>query len=97
MACAPSRAETSLPACEKRNMLSMNKQHVGPGRVAEVFGHGQGRKGYAQAAPGGSFICPKTMQVCVDHISAGVANFGMLHFQPQVVAFAGPLANSGEH
>ncbi len=28
---------------------------------------------------------------------AGVADLGLLHFQPEVVAFAGPLADAGEH
>ena len=48
-------------------------------------------------APGGSFIWPKTMAVCVDDRAAGVADLGFLHFQPEVVALAGPLADAGEH
>ena len=33
----------------------------------------------------------------VDHAAARGADLGMLHFQPQVVALAGPLAHAGEH
>ena len=40
------------------------QQHVGPGRVAEVFGHGQAGEATRKRTPGGSFIWPKTMQVC---------------------------------
>ena len=29
--------------------------------------------------------------------AAGVADLGLLHFQPEVVPFAGPLADAGEH
>ena len=48
-------------------------------------------------APGGSFIWPNTMAVCSMTRAAGVADFGLLHFQPEVVAFAGPLADAGEY
>ena len=47
-------------------------------------------------APGGSFIWPKTMHGLVDDVLAGVADLGLLHFQPEVVAFAGALADAGE-
>ena len=47
-------------------------------------------------APGGSFIWPKTMAVCAMTDSAGVADLGLLHFEPEVVALAGPLADAGE-
>ena len=31
-----------------------------------------------------------------EHVAAGVADLGVLHFQPQVVALAGALAHAGE-
>ena len=48
-------------------------------------------------APGGSFIWPNTIAVCSMTDAAGRADLGFLHFQPEVVAFAGPLADAGEH
>ena len=48
-------------------------------------------------APGGSFIWPKTMQVCSMTLRPVLPIFGFLHFEPEVVAFAGPLADAGEH
>ena len=47
-------------------------------------------------APGGSFICPNTRHGMVEDRVVGRRNLGPLHFEPQVVAFAGPLADAGE-
>ena len=73
------------------------QQRVGAGRIAELLGHRQRRQGHAQPAPGGSFIWPKTIAGLIDDALAGVADLGFLHFQPQVVAFAGAFADAGEH
>ena len=48
-------------------------------------------------APGGSFIWPNTMHVWSMTLRPVSPIFGFLHFQPQVGAFAGPLADAGEH
>ena len=48
-------------------------------------------------APGGSFIWPNTMAVCVMTERSVVADLGLLHFEPEVVAFARPLADAGKH
>ena len=37
------------------------------------------------------------MAVCVDDRPAGLADLGFLHFEPEVVAFAGAFADAGEH
>ena len=47
-------------------------------------------------APGGSFIWPKHHGRLLDDRLAGLADLGLLHFQPEVVALAGPLADAGE-
>src|SRR5262249_23100732 len=40
---------------------------------------------------------PETHDRAVDDRLAGAADLGFLHFQPQVVAFAGALAHAGEN
>ena len=67
-----------------------------PGRVAEVLGHGQGRQGDAQTGAGRLVHLAEDHARLVDDAAAGVADLGLLHFQPQVVALAGPLADAGE-
>ena len=72
------------------------QQHVGAGRVAEIFGHRQGRKGHAQTGAGRLVHLAEDHARLLDDAAAGIADLGLLHFQPQVVALAGPLADAGE-
>jgi hypothetical protein len=92
----PSNAETSLPAWEKRKMLSMNSSVSVPVRVAEVLGHRQGRQGDAQTGARRFVHLAEHHAGLLDHAAAGVADLGFLHFQPEVVPFAGPFAHAGE-
>ena len=59
----PSSAETSLPACEKRKMLSMNSSVSAPVESRKYSAMVRADKATRRRAPGGSFIWPKTMQV----------------------------------
>ena len=77
-------------------MLSMNKSTSVPVESRKYSAMVRADRATRRRAPGGSFIWPKTMQVCDEHVAAGVADLGVLHFQPQVVALAGPLADAGE-
>ena len=72
------------------------QEDVGAGRVAEVFGYGQGRQGDAQAGPGGLVHLAEDHAGLREDVAAGIADLGLLHFQPEVVALAGPLADAGE-
>ncbi len=73
------------------------QQRVGTGRVAEVFGHGQRREGHAQTGTRRLVHLAEDHAGLLDHAAAGVADLGLLHFEPEVGSFAGPLADAGEH
>ncbi len=60
----PNKADTSLPACEKRKMLSMNSSVSAPVVSRKNSAMVRADKATRKRAPGGSFIWPKTMQVC---------------------------------
>ena len=81
---------------EAENVVD-EQQHVGAGGVAEILGHRQGRQGHAQPRPGRFVHLTEHHAGLLDHVAARVADLGLLHFQPEVVAFAGPLADAGEH
>ena len=72
------------------------EQRVGAGLVAEVLGHGQRREGDAEAGAGRLVHLAEDHDGLVDDALAGVADLGLLHFQPEVVALAGALADAGE-
>ena len=73
------------------------QQRVGAGRVAEIFGHGQGRQRHPQTGAGRLVHLAEHHAGLLDDAAAGVADLGFLHFQPQVGSFAGSLADAGEH
>ena len=73
------------------------QQRVGPGRVAEPLAHGQGRQGHAQTGAGRLVHLAEHHGRLRDDRAVGLADLGFLHFQPEVVAFAGALADAGEH
>ena len=73
------------------------QQRVGPGRVAEPLAHGQGRQGDAEAGAGRLVHLAEDHGRLRDDRAVGLADLGFLHFQPEVVAFAGALADAGEH
>ena len=60
----PNRADTSLPACEKRKMLSMNSSVSVPVVSRKYSAMVRADRATRRRAPGGSFIWPKTMHVC---------------------------------
>ena len=73
------------------------QQRVGAGLVAEVFGHREGREGHAKPGAGRLVHLAEHHARLVDDAAARVADLGFLHFEPQARAFAGPLADAGEH
>ena len=75
------------------------QQRVGPGGggVAEVFGHGEGREGDAETGSWRLIHLPEHHACLVDNAAAGVADFGLLHFQPEIGSFAGSLPHPGKH
>ena len=93
----PSSADTSLPACEKRKMLSTNSSVSAPVLIAEILGHRQRRERHAKTGARRLVHLAEHHAGLVDDAAAGVADLGFLHFEPQVGAFAGPLADAGEH
>ena len=72
------------------------QQRVGAGFIAEILGHGQGREGHAETRAGRLVHLAEDHDGLVDDALAGVADLGVLHFQPEVVAFAGAFADAGE-
>ena len=73
------------------------QQRVGAGLVAEVLGHREGREGDAEAGSGRLVHLAEHHARLIDNAAARVADFGFLHFEPEARAFAGPLADAGEH
>ena len=59
----PNKADTSLPACEKRKMLSMNSSVSAPVLSRKYSAIVRAERATRSRAPGGSFIWPNTMQV----------------------------------
>ena len=96
-ACGRAGRTLREPACEKRKMLSMNSSVSAPVVSRKYSAIVRADRATRRRAPGGSFIWPKTMHGLVDDAAAGVADLGFLHFEPEVGAFAGPLADAGEH
>ncbi len=70
-------------------MLSTKKRTSCPSWLTEVLGDGQTREGDAGAGSGG------LVHLAVDQ-GGLVENAGLHHFVPEVVPFAGTLANPGE-
>ena len=74
----------------------MNRSVSAPVSIAEIFGHGQGRQGDAEERTGRFVHLAEDHDGLIDDVLAGVADLGFLHFQPEVVAFAGSFADAGE-
>ena len=81
---------------EAENVVD-EEQHVQAFFIAEIFGHRQAGQSHAQARAG------RLGHLAVDQRRARFFRIarddhaGLLHFQPEVVAFAGALAHAGEH
>ena len=72
------------------------EQRVGAGLVAEVLGHGERRERDAQTRAGRLVHLAEDHDGLVDDPLAGVADLGLLHFEPEIVALTGALADAGE-
>ena len=89
--------DTSEPACEKRKILSMKSSTSWFFLVAEILGHRE--RGEADAQAGAR----RLVHLAVDQrdlrlaeiLLVNDASFG--HFVVKIVAFAGALADAGEH
>jgi hypothetical protein len=85
-----------VPSVGEAENVVDEKQRVGASLVAEVFGHGQGRQRDAEAGSWGFVHLAEYHAGLLDDIAAGVADFGFLHFEPEIGSFASPLADAGE-
>ena len=92
----PSSADTSEPACVKRKMLSMNSSVSAPVSSRKYSAIVSARQGDAETRARRLVHLAEDHDGLVDDVLAGVADLGFLHFQPQVGAFAGALADAGE-
>ena len=93
----PSSADTSEPACVKRKMLSMNSSVSAPVSSRKYSAIVRARQGDAETRARRLVHLAEDHHGLVDDVLAGVADLGFLHFQPEVGAFAGALADAGEH
>ena len=73
------------------------QQGIGPRRIPEPFAHRQGRQGHAQTGPRRLIHLAEHHGGLLDDGTPGVADLGLLHFQPQVVALARSFADTGKH
>ncbi len=80
---------------EAENVID-EEQRVGAGRIAEPFAHGQRRQGDAQTGAGRLVHLAEHHGGLRDDRAVGLADLGFLHFEPKIVAFAGPFADAGE-
>ena len=89
--------ETSEPGLGEAEDVVDEEQRVGAFFVAEVLGDGESGQRDAQTGSGG------LGHLAVDQRGLGflglldVDDARLLHFEPEIVAFAGALANAGEH
>lgn len=75
-------------------------EDVGSDFIAEIFGHSHGGESDAESGSGGLIHLSEDHGGFVDDSLGGTVNVGeggFLHFSPEVVSFAGALADSGEH
>ncbi len=73
------------------------QQRVGAGRVAEILGHRQRRQRDAEPRTGRLVHLAEHHARLLDDLPAGLADLGLLHFEPQVGPFARSLADAGKH
>ena len=92
----PRSAETSEPAWEKREDVVDEQQGVGAGLIAKVLGHGQRRQRHAKTGARRLVHLTEHHHRLIDDALAGVADLGLLHLEPEVVALTGTLADAGE-
>jgi hypothetical protein len=71
------------------------EEHVLAHFVAEVFGHGEGGEGDAETGSG-RFVHLAEDEGGLAFALDGADDAGLVHFEPEVVAFAGALADAGE-
>ena len=72
------------------------QEGIGPGFIAEILGHREGGEGDAKAGTGRFVHLAEDHDGLIDDVLAGFADFGLLHFQPEVGAFAGSFTDAGE-
>ena len=72
------------------------QERVRSGRVAEPFGHREGRQGDSQTGTGRLVHLAEDHAGLLDDRTIGFADLGFLHFEPQVVPLASSLADTGE-
>ena len=77
-------------------MLSMNSRVSAPVESRNHSALVRAERATRSRAPGGSFIWPKNMTVLSMTDLPVAADLGLLHFEPEVVPLAGPLADAGE-
>ncbi len=69
------------------------QQGVSPGGVTEPFGHCQRGQRDAETGSGWLVHLAEHHAGLLDDVTTGRADFGFLHFQPQVVPFAGSFTD----
>jgi hypothetical protein len=72
------------------------EQRFGAAEFTEVFGHGETGKGDAEAGARRLVHLSEDETGVVEDGCAGVSDLRVLHFEPEVVAFAGSFADAGE-
>ena len=93
----PSQERGHFASClgEPENVVD-EQERVRSGRVAEPFGHCEGRKGDSQTGPGRLIHLAENHASLFDDRTIGFANLGFLHFEPKIVPLASSLADTRE-
>ena len=81
---------------EAENVVD-EQQHVLLFFVAEIFGDGQAGQAHAQTRSGRLGHLAVNQRALRFRVIVRIDDAGFLHFEPEIVAFAGALAHAGEH
>ena len=93
----PSKADTSEPAWLNRKILSMKSSVSAPVESRNHSAIVKRRQGDPQPGARRLVHLAEAHDRAVDDRLARAADLGLLHFQPEIVPFAGALADPGEH
>src|SRR5690606_38636067 len=73
------------------------QQRIRSRLIAEILGHRQGRQSDTQTGSRRLVHLAKDHRRLLDNLAARLADFGFLHFDPQVGSFTRALADAGKH
>jgi hypothetical protein len=90
------RGDFAAGLAKAENVID-EQERVFASQVAKILGHGEGRECDAEAGAGRFVHLAENHAGLLDDVAARVTDLGLLHFEPEVGAFASALANAGKY